>query len=71
MRSEEGLTLETSASLFLRDVNMTHINLFDTKFQWTLNRICFKPGFHVITAKSAYHLSDLATVGVGLANLRI
>ena len=32
IRSEEGLTLETSASLSLQGGNLTPINLFDIKF---------------------------------------
>ena len=31
--SDEGLTLEKSASLPLHGGNLTHINLFDTKFK--------------------------------------
>ena len=31
IRSDEGLTLQTSASLSLHGANLTHINLFDTK----------------------------------------
>ena len=32
-RSDEGLTLETSASLSLHGGNLTPVNLFDSKFQ--------------------------------------
>ena len=55
IRSDEGLTLETSASLYLHGENLTFINLFDTKFSSFSSPTDAEPQF---LQKLTFHLFD-------------